>query len=71
MNSNVANINRHKKVQGLWPILHEAETVEPGGCHLQCGHCGFNGRVKFYVESDAPWCFEALCNCPLEGVLTA
>lgn len=71
MSTKVTHITKHKKVEGLRPYLYPADQIEPGGCHLQCGGCGFSGQPEFYVETGAPWCFDPVCNCPLKGELTA
>lgn len=53
------------------PVLYPAEFIEPGGCWIVCGSCGCNKRAEFYVETEAPWCFEPICDCPLPAVFTA
>lgn len=59
-----------KPVVGLAPPLISAPCVG-APMHLQCGACGFNGIVEFFVYSDEPGDFEPLCNCPLPATLTA
>lgn len=68
--SNVTHINTNTPVQGLYPELVPAAWVKQDEW-LQCGACGFNGRVTHYVYTDAPWCFEAVCNCPMPATLHA
>lgn len=57
-------------VQGLWPQPIAAELVERP-THLVCGNCGFDDEVTHYIFTDAPWCFEPVCNCPIPATLTA
>lgn len=68
--TNVVPLKTPGKVVGLSPQLIPAELVARP-THLQCGSCGFNGTVEMYVQTDGPECFEPVCNCPLEAVLTA
>lgn len=67
--ANVIHIDKSKEVEGLFPALILAELVAKP-THLQCGGCGFNGMVTHYVFTDAPWCFDPVCNCPIAATLT-
>ena len=58
------------EVEGLFPELIPASWLGQSE-HLQCGGCNFHGEVKFYVFTDAPWCFDAVCDCPLPATLYA
>lgn len=55
----------------LEPVPIPADWVTPSGVHLQCGACGYNGLVTHYIFTNAPWCFEPMCNCPIPTTLTA
>lgn len=68
--NNVTDIRRYKPVEGLRPTLYPAVLIARP-THLQCGRCGFSGMVEFYVGTDEEWCFDPVCNCPIEAVLYA
>lgn len=60
-----------KPVDGLSPAPIPAACVS-SPVHLQCGACGFNGTVMYFVMSDDPFeAFEPLCDCPRPATLTA
>lgn len=67
---NIMNIQTARPVQGLEPKLYPCELVM-GKTWLQCGKCGFNGVPKHCIFTEAPWCFEPVCDCPLPATLTA
>ena len=54
----------------VYPRLELAELVIPP-THLQCGACGFSGPILYVYYTDAPWCFEPVCNCAIAAVLYA
>lgn len=67
---NVTPINKNEEVSGLSPFPIPAELIAKP-THLQCGACGFNGTVTHYVFTNAVWCFDAVCDCPIPAVLEA
>lgn len=67
---NIISLDSRRPVEGLSPSPIPAELVAKP-THLQCGACGFNGDVTHYVFTDALWCFEPVCNCPIAAVLKA
>lgn len=69
--SNITNIRVAEPVQGLLPELLTAEWTKPQGEWLQCGGCGYNGLVQFYVYDTGSNPFAPVCNCPLPAVLEA
>lgn len=63
-------ISERNEVSGLSPELIPAPLVARP-TWLQCGACGFNGEVTHYVYTDKPWCFDAVCDCPVPATLSA
>lgn len=61
-------------LDGLEPRLYPANLIAPR-TGLQCGKCGFNGVVEFYIDNPDEHShaepFEPVCNCPIQATLTA